>query len=103
MKWLTLDYIKQHSRIDFDCEDNLLELYSDAAEEVVMNTLDRDYDDIVENFGTASHDVPAAIMQASLMLVDLSYTNRSPVSPQNMSIIPYGFDLLLKRYIKLAD
>ena len=26
MKWLTLDYIKQHSRIDFTCEDAELEL-----------------------------------------------------------------------------
>ena len=37
MKWLTLDWIKQHSRIDFDCEDDLLELYGEAAEEAVLN------------------------------------------------------------------
>ena len=31
MKWLTIEYIKQHSRIDYDCEDELLELYGEAA------------------------------------------------------------------------
>ena len=31
MEYLTLEYIKQHSRIDFDCEDDLLELYGSSA------------------------------------------------------------------------
>ena len=76
MKWLTIDYIKQHSRIDYDCEDALLELYGNAAEETVMNILGRDYDDIKANFGTEEADIPAAIIQASLILVDTSYTQR---------------------------
>ena len=64
MKWLTIDYIKQHSRIDYDCEDALLELYGNAAEETVMNILGRDYDDIKATFGTEEADIPAAIIQA---------------------------------------
>ena len=32
MKYLSLEYIKQHSRIDYDCEDDLLEMYGDSAE-----------------------------------------------------------------------
>ena len=74
MKWLTIQYIKQHSRIDYDCEDALLELYGNAAEETVMNIIRRDYDDIVEHFGTEKCPIPAAIIQASLILVDTSYT-----------------------------
>jgi hypothetical protein len=36
------------------------------------------------------------------MLVDISYQNRSAVSPQNMSVIPYGnIDTLVKPYMKL--
>ena len=35
MKYLTTDYIRQHSRIDFDCEDDVLELYGEDAEETV--------------------------------------------------------------------
>ena len=102
MKWLTIDYIKQHSRIDYDCEDALLELYGNAAEETVMNILGRDYDDIKANFGTEKADIPAAIIQASLILVDTSYTQRTAVSTQNLYAVPYGFDMLVKPYMKLT-
>ena len=106
MKWLEIDYIKQHSRIDYDCEDALLELYADSAEEMVLNTLGRTYEDLLENFGIDQPDgskhVPAAIVQASLMLVDSSYTNRSPISPTNMYQVPYTFDFLVKPYMKLT-
>ena len=97
MKWLTIDYIKQHSRIDFDCEDELLELYGSAAEDSVLTLCSRTYDDLIDTYG----EVPPALYQASLMLVDVSYTHRSPVSPQNMSIVPYSFELLVKPFVKL--
>ena len=32
MKWLTLDWIKDHSRIDFDEDDKVLDLYGEDAE-----------------------------------------------------------------------
>ena len=41
MKWLTLEWIKDHSRIDFDCEDELLELYGASAEDTVLNVIAR--------------------------------------------------------------
>ena len=97
MKWLTIDYIKQHSRIDFDCEDELLELYGAAAEDSVLNLCSQTYDDLIDTYG----EVPPALYKASLMLVDVSYTHRSPVSPQNMSIVPYSFELLVKPFVKL--
>jgi hypothetical protein len=36
------------------------------------------------------------------MLVDNSYKERSPISPQNMSSVPYAFDLLIKPYMRLT-
>jgi uncharacterized phage protein (predicted DNA packaging) len=102
MKWLTVEYIKKHSRIDYDCEDDLLELYGEAAEETVMNITGRDYDDIVANFGTEERPIPAAIIQASLILVDTSYMQRTAVSQQQMSAVPYAFDMLIKPYMRLA-
>lgn len=98
MKWLTLDYIKQHSRIEYDCEDELLTLYGEAAEETILNICSRTYEDLKGNNTT----VPSAIIQASLMLVDLSYQQRSPVSPVSMYAVPYTFDLLIKPYMKLT-
>ena len=103
MKWLTLDYIKQHSRIDFDCEDALLELYGESAEETVLDITRRTYEEIVDKWGTKDKPVPAKIIHASLLLVELSYTQRSPVSQQNMYAVPYTFDLLVKPYMKLTS
>lgn len=103
MKWLTLDYIKQHSRIDFDCEDALLELYGESAEETVLDITRRTYEEIVEKWGTKDKPVPAKIIHASLLLVELSYNNRSPVSQMNLYTVPYAFDMLIKPYMKLAD
>ena len=103
MKWLTIDYIKQHSRIDYDCEDDVLQLYGESAEETVLNVIARSYDEVVEKFGTKGKKVPAALIHASLMLVDLAYTQRSPISQQNIYTVPYAFDMMVKPYMKLAD
>lgn len=103
MKWLTIDYIKQHSRIDFDCEDSLLELYGESAEETVMKIIRRDYDDIVANFGTEKKPIPADIIHASLLLVDESYQHRTPITQQNVYMVPYAFDMMVKPYMRLAD
>jgi hypothetical protein len=101
MKWLTLERIKQQCRIesDFTEEDILLEMYGESAEEVLLNHLNRSYEDIMQIYGR----IPAPLIHASLMLVDVSYQHRSPVSPQNMSIVPYTFDILVKPYMRLTS
>lgn len=99
MKWLTLDYIKAHSRIDFDCEDDLLVLYGESAEATVLNVIDRTYEEVLEKYG----EVPAPLYHASLMLVETSYAQRSPISQVNLYTVPYTFDLIIKPYMKLSD
>lgn len=100
MNYLTLAYIKAHSRIEYDGEDELLTLYGEAAEETVLSICSRSLDEL-KAMGTDGN-VPKAIMQATLMLVDLSYQQRSPVSPSSMYAVPYTFDLLIKPYMKLT-
>ena len=97
MKWMELEYIKMHSRLDYDCEDQLLEHYAESAEDTVLNLIGRTYEELIEKYGK----VPAPIMQATLMLVDVSYTYRSPDSPVPLSLVPYSFDILIKPYVKL--
>jgi uncharacterized phage protein (predicted DNA packaging) len=99
MKWTEISYIKQHSRLDFDCEDALLELYATQAEDTILNLLHRTYTDLMDSYG----DIPAPIRQATLMLVEQSYNNRGPVSPTNMSVVPYAFDQMVKPYMRLTD
>lgn len=98
MKFLTLDYIKRHSRIDYDCEDAELELYGAAAEDTVLSILNRSLFDLKEACGG---EVPAPVRQAALMLTDNSYQHRSPSEVSNLSVVPYGIDMLLKPYIIL--
>lgn len=97
-----MEYIKQHSRIDFDCEDNVLELYGDSAEETLAQYLNRGktVEEMVENIKEEYGEIPANIYHAALMLVDMSYQYRSPISPTNVSVVP-TFNILVKPYMKL--
>lgn len=99
MKYLTTEHIRQHLRIDAVDEDAVLELYGSAAEDTVLNLCNRTIDDVIANYG----GVPDPIRQATLLLVGISYQHREPASMQNVSQIPYSFDILLKPYMRLAD
>ena len=101
MKFLTFEQIKAQLRLD-DAqaadERDLLELYGEAAEDMVLNTCNRTITDIYEQYGM----VPKALVQAGLMLVAQSYQHREPASPQNLYAVPYAFDLLMKPYMRLT-
>ena len=99
MKWLTISDIKKQLRVDFDDEDDVLELYGSSAEDTVLSYLNRTYQDVLEQYG----EVPAPIRQATLMLVDNSYQHRSPAEPTQMYYVLYGFDVLVKPYMRLIS
>lgn len=101
MKWLTLDKIKAQLRIDpsFTLEDEILTMYGESAEDSVLDIIRRSYTEVMEKYGT----VPTPLVHASLMLVDISYKERGPVSSQNLYQVPYAVDFKLKPYMKLSD
>lgn len=99
MNYLTLEYIKAHSRIDYNIEDTILTLYAESAETIVMDMCNTTYAKMVATYG----QVPKPIIHATLMLVDWSYQQRSPVSSFNLWAVPYTFDMLIKPYIRLVD
>lgn len=102
MEFITLAEIKKQLRIepDFTMEDDLLELYGDSAESTILYLCRRTLTEIYDIYGC----VPPQIRHAALLLIDTSYQYRSPVSPQHLSIIPYGtVDSLIKPFMKLAD
>lgn len=100
MKFLTTDLIHKHLRLDgYPIEDDLLELYADSAEEFIFEITRRTYNDYIETYG----EVPKQLVHAALLLVDNSYQQRSPVSAQALSVVPYGIDRMLKPYMKLSD
>lgn len=104
MKLLSIDFIKQHSRIEYDCEDALLEMYGDSSEMTMAQYLNRGktVDDMITSLTEEYGSVPAPIYHATLELVDQSYNHRSPASPQNMYFVLYNFDTLVKPYMKLV-
>ena len=104
MKFLSIDYIKQHSRIDFDDDDQLLELYGDAAEETLAGLLNRGktVEQMVASLTEEYGQIPARCYHAALMLTEQAYNHRGPTSPTNMSVVPYTFDLLIKPLMRLT-
>ena len=102
MKFLTFEQIKAQLRLDDEQaeeERDILVLYGEAAEDMVLDTCNRTITDIYEQYGT----MPKALVQAGLMLVAQSYQHREPASPQNLYAVPYAFDLLLKPYMRLTN
>lgn len=97
---MTLEQIRKHLRIDDDMtlEDDLLELYGESAEDAVLALLCRSYVNVLLTFGK----IPKQVVQASLLLVDLSFKERSAVSSVHLSMVPYGFDLLIKPFMRLS-
>ena len=101
MKFLTLEQIKAQCRIeeDFTLEDQKLTLYGDSAEQVIFNMCQRPYEDFIETYGA----IPQDVVHAALLLVTASYEHHAAVSMQNLSMVPYGFDMLIKPYMRLTS
>jgi hypothetical protein len=98
MEYLTLDYIKSHSRVCCDCEDDLLDLYGEAAEQTIINLLGRTLDDLK---AANNDEVPAPVIHATLLITESMYQHRAPTEQINLSVVPYGIDMMLKPYIVL--
>ena len=101
MKWLTKDWIKKHSRIDFDCEDELLELYGNAAENGILRLLNRSWEDVRENL--SDEDINGSLMIAGLLLTEHLYTHRGPIENVQPYQIPYNIDFYIKPFMRLVS
>ena len=98
LKWLTIEAIHQHSRIDFNCEDAELEQFGMAAEQAILDLTRRTYENFIDTYGR----IPDPIFNASLLLVQNLYNNRDAADTQKKEAALYGFDLLLKNYMVLT-
>jgi uncharacterized phage protein (predicted DNA packaging) len=96
MKFLTLDLVRAYCRIDDDCENELLATFAEGAEETVFDLLNKTYEEVMEEYGK----IPTPLIEAALMLVDVSYENRSLLTMQNLFIAPYTIDAKLRPYMK---
>lgn len=96
-KWTTIEYVKSHSNLTYNDEDeDILEMIA-SAEQTILNTLNRTYEDLIEEYG----DIPAPIREVTLMMVDDSYTHRGSTEPTQLHIVQYHLDMKLKPYMRL--
>ena len=98
LKWLSLDAIHAHCRIDFNCEDAELEQMGITAEQAILDLTRRTYENFIDTYGR----IPDPIFNASLLLVQNLYNNRDAADTQKKEASLYGFDLLLKNYVVLT-
>ena len=99
MKWLTLEGLKAHMRIDHDYEDAVIASYGTGAENGILNLCNRSFENIVETFG---EEAIANLTIAGQLLTEHLYLHRAPEENVPVNVIPYGIDFWVKPYIKLS-
>ena len=102
MRWLTLADIKDQLRIEQDdtSQDKLLTRYGATAENFTLRYLQRTEDELKAMNDQDPTLVPEDIVSACLLLVDLYYQHRGPISMQNLYLIDYGYDALISDFRK---
>ena len=100
LKWLSIEAIHAHCRIDFNCEDAELEQMGITAEQAILDLTRRTYENFIDTYGR----IPDPIFNASLLLVQSLYNNRDAAettvytSKESM----FGFQFLVKNYMCLS-
>ena len=102
LHWVTLNDIKDQLRIERDNtqEDTLLTRYGATAEKFILRYIQRTEEELKAMNTDDPTQVPEDIVSATLMLCDLYYQYRGPVSMQNLYLIDYGFDALVMPFRK---
>lgn len=101
---MTLEQLKAQMREDFDGEDQLIEIYGEAAEKAVVKSTRRTYEELVEIARKeGDEDFPPMLKVAILMLAAHSHRNREPVAAVSQNAVPYAIDMYIKPYVKLSE
>ena len=98
LKWLSIDAIHAHCRIDFACEDAELEQIGIAAEQAILDLTRRTFDNFIDTYGR----IPDPIYNATLLLVQSLYKNRDAEEQRDSKEIAFGFSFMVKNYMVLT-
>ena len=98
LKWLSIDAIHAHSRIDFNCEDAELEQMGITAEQAILDLTRRTFENFIDTYGR----IPDPIFNASLLLVQNLYNNRDAEEQRDSKEIAFGFSFMVKNYMVLT-
>ena len=98
LKWLSIDAIHAHCRIDFACEDAELEQMGITAEQAILDLTRRTFDNFIDTYGR----IPDPIYNATLLLVQSLYKNRDAEEQRDSKEIAFGFSFMVKNYMVLT-
>ena len=98
LKWLNLDAIHAHCRIDFNCEDAELEQYAATAEDIILTLTLRTYNNFIDTYGS----IPNPIFEASLLLTQSLYKNRDAEEQRTSNEIAFGFRFHVAPFMALS-
>lgn len=112
-----MEELKSQMRVDFEEEDNSIELYGIAAEDAVIGYTARTLENLrriayEEQTGIAlspeeelpaGNWFPARLKVLVLMIAAHNYRNREPVAAVAQNVVPYAFEFYGKPYRKLTD
>lgn len=98
MRFLTIDLIKKHLNLDanFNNDNALLEMYGEAAEDMVENLVDDSLENIIAEQDSGS--LPKPLLAAMLLLVGNLYLIRESVSQVNFQEVPNGLKMMIDLY-----
>lgn len=98
MRFLTIDVIKKHLNLDanFNDDNALLEMYGEAAEDMVENLVDNSLENIIAEQDSGS--LPKPLLAAMLLLVGNLYLIRESVSQVNFQEVPHGLKMMIDLY-----
>ena len=98
LKWLSIDAIHAHCRIDFNCEDAELEQMGITAEQAILDLTRRTFENFIDTYGR----IPDPIFNATLLLVQSLYNNRDAEEQRDSKEIAFGFSFMVKNYMVLT-
>lgn len=114
LKVVNIEELKQQMRVDFEEENEIIALYGEAAEDVVIKGTRRTLEELCrigyeEQTGEIAPEelpdgnwFPVRLKLAVLMMAAHSYRNREPVASVGQNIVPYAYDVLVKPYRRLC-
>ena len=100
MAIVSKEYLKRWVRIDFDDEDEDLDLLLQDAEESIISWTGRTYDELL---GINGGFFPKPLRRAIVLLASHWYNQREAVSTAQMNEVPYSIQSLVKRFVKISE
>ena len=96
---LDLNLLKKHIQVeDYDGDDDYLSHLLSVAQDYVINSTNRSYEELIVING----ELPVMLQEAVLLVAGHLYANREGVSKNNMIEVPYTIQALIKPYRKLS-